>query len=221
MSRIKRQRRIHCKLPCEVLVSKARRVPGRVVSLSEGGLAVLTALPLDQGDAIALVIDPKGGRPIHVSGIVWNDTKPDTRQEASVLRRLGCVVSEPSDSFVALLERMLPSEREVTIRAPQRDHSDVTPLAPPAKRDRVAEWVEPDLPRSRELQPPPKREPDESLPWFRVRLGQLGGPRTRILTVRARSATQAEERAFEELAGLSHDSAAWGVLHVARVNGRR
>ncbi len=221
MSRIKRRRRVGCKLPCEVLVSKKRRVPGRVVTLSEGGFALLTAVTVDQGDALDLVIDPKGARPIHVTGIVWNDTKPETRQASSVLRRIGCVVSEPSDSFAALLERMLPSEQAVTIGTPGRDHSDVTPLAPPAPRNRVDEWAEPDLPRSRELQPPPKQEPEESLPWFRVRLKQLGGPRTRILTLRARSATQAEERAFEELASLTHDPAAWGVLHIARVNARR
>lgn len=220
MSRIKRRRRVRCKLPCEIVVSKSRRVPGRVITLSEGGLAVLTGIELDQGDPVRIVIDPKGVKPIQVSAIVWNDTRPETRQRASVLRRLGCIVSQPTDSFTSLLERMLPPEQAVEVRSVAKDHSETTPLPPAAPRDRVDEWNEPDLPRSRELQPPPKVEPEDSLPWFRVRLKQLGGPRTRILTLRARSATQAEELALEELAGLTHDASAWGVLHVARVNRR-
>ena len=221
MSRIKRRRRVQCKLPCELVLSKSRRVPGRVVTLSEGGLAVVTGVALDQGDAVRLVIDPKGARPIQVSAIVWNDTRPNTRQQSSVLRRLGCIVSTPSDSFTALLERMLPPEGGAARPQVAKDHTDTTPMPKSAPRDRVDEWAEPDLPRSRELQPPPKVEPEENLPWFRVRLKQLGGPRTRIMTLRARSSTQAEERALEELSGLTHDAAAWGVLHVARVNNRR
>ena len=221
MSRIKRRRRVQCKLPCELVLSKTRRVPGRVVTLSEGGLAVVTGVELDQGESVRIVIDPKGARPILVSAIVWNDTRPTTKQKGSVLRRLGCVVSTPSDSFAALLERMLPEKVEAASRVVARDHTDTTVLPKPAPRDRVDEWAEADLPRSRELQPPPKTEPEDSLPWFRVRLKQLGGPRTRIMTMRARSATQAEERALEELAGLTHDSTAWGVLHVARVKDRR
>jgi hypothetical protein len=71
------------------------------------------------------------------------------------------------------------------------------------------------------LQPPPKAEPEECLPYFRIRLKQIGGPRTRIMTLQARSATQAEQRAFEELACLTHDATSWGVLHVAKVTGRR
>jgi len=191
------------------------------VTLSEGGLAVVTGVTLDQGDAVRLAIDPKGARPILVSAIVWNDSQPSTRQKGSVLRRLGCVVSAPSDSFTALLDRMLPKEADARSRVVARDHTDTTPLPKSAPRDRVDEWAEADLPRSRELQPPPKTEPEENLPWFRVRLKQLGGPRTRIMTLRARSATQAEGRALEELAGLTHDSTAWGVLHVARVKDRR
>ena len=76
------------------------------------------------------------------------------------------------------------------------------------------------MPRSRELQPPPKREPEESLPYFRVRMKQIGGPRTRIITMRARSATQAERMALEELANVVSDAEGWGVLHIARVSRR-
>ena len=216
MARIRRRRRVRCKLACQIAVSAKKGVGGRVVTLSEGGLAVLTGAHFEQGDAIRLVIDPKGGTPIRVSAIVWNDSQVKTASGESRLRRLGCVISSPSDSFSALLTRMLPSEHAVS-SAPPPDHSGTIPVATPQRRDREEESFEADLPRSRELQPPPKLEPEESLPYFRIRLKQLGGSRTRIMTVRARSATQAEERALEDLAGMVQDAEGWGVLHVSKV----
>ncbi|MCR9092821.1 MAG: PilZ domain-containing protein [bacterium] len=218
MARIKRRRRVRCKLPCEILIDgkKTKRLPGRVVTLSEGGLAVLTGAHFDQGDAIRVLIDPKGASPIRVSAIVWNDSQAKTSHSETRLRRFGCVISSPSDSFVGLLERMLPNEAAPPRRV-ARDHTDTVPVPTPQPRDVEQESFEADLPRSRELQPPPKTEPEESLPYFRVRLKQIGGPRTRILTLQARSATQAEERAMQELASITDDAAGWGVLHIAKV----
>ncbi len=220
MSRIKRRRRVRCKLPCEIIISAKRRTKGRVVTLSEGGLAVVTGLDLDQGDPIRLVIDPQGARPIRVSAIVWNDRlQRSSSGRESRLHRLGCVISQPSDSFMALLGRLLPPEREVASQTPIGGISESVPIAVPKKRDFDAESVEFDLPRSRELQPPPKVEPEDSLPYFRIRLKQIGGPRTRIMTIQARSASQAEQRALDELDGITGDAAGWGVLHVAKMIG--
>jgi len=217
VSRIKRRQRVRCKLACEIVVSAKKRVQGRVVTLSEGGLAVVTGLTLDQGDPIRLVIDPKGAKPIRVSAIVWNDSLPRTASGESRLRRLGCVISEPSDSFGSLLDRLLPSEPEVSSARPVGGTSESIPIAVPKTRDPQSEWAETDLPRSREIQPPPKLEAEESLPYFRIRLRQIGGPRTRITTIQARSATQAEQRALEQLESISSGSESWGVLHVAKV----
>jgi hypothetical protein len=47
---------------------------------------------------------------------------------------------------------------------------------------------------------------------------QIGGPRTRILTLRARSATQAEVFAHLELAKICSNAEGWGILHIARVS---
>ncbi|MAG29674.1 MAG: hypothetical protein CL908_02125 [Deltaproteobacteria bacterium] len=208
MPRIKRSRRVRCKLPCEIVRTRGRRARGRVVTLSEGGLAVITNLHFDQGDAIRLLINPESQEPVKVSAIVWNEKSSSQSGKSSQLSRLGCVVSEPSRSFTALLDRL----------APPTPRSEPVPLARPQPRDPDSEWCEPDLPRSRELQPPPKSEPEERLPYFRVRLKQIGGPRTRILTIRARSATQAERLAHEELAKICKDSEGWGVLHISRVS---
>ncbi len=219
MSRTKRRQRVRCKLSCEIVVSAKKRIQGRVVTLSEGGLAVVTALTLDQGDPIRLVIDPKGARPIRVSAIVWNDSQPRTASGKSRLHRLGCVVSDPSDSFAGLLGRLLPTEAEDLKAPPTGGISESIPIAMPKTRETEDEWGESDLPRSRELQPPPKLEAEERLPYFRIRLKQIGGPRTRIMTIQARSATQAERRALEQLDAISEGPEGWGVLHVAKVSG--
>jgi hypothetical protein len=207
VARIKRRRRIRCKLPCEILGSRQRRIQGRVVALSEGGLAFVSSLQREQGETVRMRIMPPGGTPVAVSAIVWNDESVGHGGTPSRLRRLGCVVSEPSRSFLALLDQFDPKGPRV----------EPVPIPVPRRRDLASESVEPDLPRSRELQPPPKKEPEDSLPYFRVRMKQIGGPRTRILTLRARSATQAEVMAHEELARACSDSEGWGVLHISRV----
>jgi len=181
------------------------------VSLSEGGLALVADLRLEQGEPIRLLVSPGEGQPtIRVSGIVWNDQPFNGASGSSRLRRIGCIVSDPSRSFLALLDRLMPSSStSEAVPVPV-----ARPIAPQPDRP------EPDLPRSRELQPPPKPEPEESLPYFRVRMKQIGGPRTRILTLRARSATQAEHLAHDELSRVVSDSEGWGILHIARVSRR-
>lgn len=221
VARIKRRRRVRCKLPCEIVVSAKKRIQGRVVTLSEGGLAVTTGTHFEQGESLRLIIDPKGPKPIRVSAIVWNEVQAKIAGGGSRIRRIGCVISSPSDSYSALLGRMLPPDSAATAENVQRDHTDTIPVAKPQPRDLDNEWHEADLPRSRELQPPPKFEPEESLPYFRIRLKQLGGPRTRIMTIQARSATQAEERALDELGNMTQDAATWGVLHISKVTSRR
>ena len=210
MGRIVRRRRVRCKFPCEIVQSNRRRVQAQIVTLSEGGLAVVTGLDFEQGDPIRLLIKSGlGGGSIGVSAIVWNDRSPASAENSSRLRRYGCVVWQPSDSYLALLDRL----------APQATRPEPVPIAVPRPRDPASESAEPNLPRSREIQPPPKPEPEESLPYFRVRMKQIGGPRTRILTLRARSASQAETLAHEELEKLCSDSEGWGILHIARVSG--
>ncbi len=212
MGRINRRRRVRCKLSCEIVQSSRRRVQSRIVTLSEGGLALITDLPFEQGDPIRLVISPgSGSKSLRVSAIVWNERAATSPAASNRLRRIGCVVSEPSKAYLELLDRL----------APEMKRAEPVPIAVPKPRDLEKEYVEPDLPRSREIQPPPKPEPEETLPYFRIRMKQIGGPRTRILTLRARSATQAETLAHDELARVVADAEGWGVLHIARVSAAR
>lgn len=213
MARIKRRRRVRCKLQCEIVQPNKRPIPARLVTLSEGGFAVITTLGLGQGESIRVLVKPDhGGTPIKISGIVWNEAETAGIGTSSRLHRLGCVVSDPPDSYLAMLDRLDPPSAR---REPM-------PIAVPIlRRDFDSEAAEADLPRSREILPPPKREPEETLPYFRIRMKQIGGPRTRILTLRARSASHAEQLALDELARVCSDSAGWGVLHIARIAGGR
>jgi len=212
VGRVTRRRRVRCKFACEIVQSSQRRARGSIVTLSEGGVAVVTDLDFDHGDPIRILFKPGlGGRAILVSAIVWNDRSAAGAGISSGLRRYGCLVSEPPRSYLALLGRLDPQPRTRLQAVP-------VPVAMPRRRGPASESIESNLPRSRELQPPPKREPEESLPYFRVRMKQIGGPRTRILTLRARSVTQAETLAHEELAGHCTNSEGWSILHVARVS---
>jgi hypothetical protein len=204
---------VRCKLQCEIVQPNKRSIPARLVTLSEGGFAVITTLALAQGESIRVLIKPdRGGSPIKISGIVWNEAETAGIGTSSRLHRLGCVVSEPPDSYLAMLERLDPT-------AVRREPLPI--MVPVLRRDFDSEAAEADLPRSREILPPPKREPEEALPYFRIRMKQIGGPRTRILTLRARSASHAEQLALDELARVCHDSEGWGVLHIARIAGGR
>ena len=212
MGRIIRRRRAACRLSCEIVESSRRRVQGRVVTVSEGGLALVTELAFEQGDPVRLLIKfSEGAKPIAVSAIVWNDRSAASAGGVTRMRRYGCVVSDPSRSFLTLLDRL----------DPQPTQTEAVPIAKPRPRDSEKESAEPDLPRSREILPPPKAEPEENWPYFRVRMKQIGGPRTRILTLRARSATQAEILAHEKLTEVCSDADGWGVLHIARVSSNR
>lgn len=209
VGRIQRRRRVRCKLACEIAQSNRRRIKARIVTLSEGGLAIVTDLDFDQGESIRLRIQPGLGRKsICVSAIIWNDRSPSSYGNSSSLRRYGCVISEPTQSYLSLLDKL----------APKAPRLEPVPIAVPRPRDLESESIEANLPRSREIQPPPKPEAEESLPYFRIRMKQIGGPRTRILTIRARSATQAESLAHDELETLCSDSEGWGILHISRVS---
>lgn len=205
MARVQRRRRIRCRLPCELIEGSHRPVRAAVVSLSEGGLGVEAPKRVEQGEPIQLRIMPhRRARTVEVEGIVWYDHPARRARGGAGLRVLGCVVSQPPSAY-----------RELFAEVESRNAPPQPPLAArvPAVKLPVAE---PELPRSREPLPPPKPEPERLLPAFRVRLKQAGGPRTRIVSVQARSVTEAGERAQAELEGSVEGVCCWEVLEVAR-----
>jgi hypothetical protein len=197
-------------LKCEVVLFGQRRVQGRVLAISEGGLAVIADLDLQPGDPIRLMIEPESEAPIKVSGIVGNDHLASPSGRSSRIRKFGCVVSEPTRSFRTLLEALVSrrlAPRPIAI-----------PISLPRPRAVDSRGSDPDLPCSRAFQPPPKPTPEECLPCFKVRLRQIGLSRTRLLTLRARSASQAERIALDELDQIDARPDSWSILQAARLS---
>lgn len=203
MTRIARRRRIQCRMACEVLGQGKRPIRASVVSLSEGGFAVEVPLRVEQGEALRVRI--RGARRLQIEGIVWNDRPARRARGGDRLRLLGCVLSDPPADFLALIEAV--------------ERRNGAPRPAPSARAARPLPRETDLPRSREPLPPPKPEPKETLPRFRVRLKQVGGPRTCLLKVGAHSVAEAQQRALAGLAGPS--PGAWEVLEVRKETGRR
>jgi hypothetical protein len=201
---LERRRRIRCRLPCEVVVDHDRTLTAAVVSLSEGGVGLVAALRVEQGDPIQLRILPhRKGREFTVDALVWNDRPGPRTRGGGRLRQIGCVISDPPRAFLDLMAA--------------QEGRNPSGLRTSAARAAALPETETDLPRSRDPLPPPKPEPEESLSRFRVRLKQVGGPRTRIVSVRACSIKQAAERALSELADSAGKPAGtWEVLEVSR-----
>lgn len=204
---IQRRQRFRCRLPCEILIGRRRRLAAEIVSLSDGGFGLETELDVAEGDALRISVCPHRGRSAAlVTALVWNERKRFNARTGQMKRVLGCVVSEPPPAFQALVSEL--SQRQ-TPRAARRLFRDEVP----SRRHRhvhVLHEAPPDLtlPRPKEPLPPPKPEPEETLPPFRVRAKQLGGPRSRSLRVQARSAADAEARSAREL------GAGWEILEV-------
>lgn len=179
---------------------------------------------MEQGDAIRLRFQATGMRAeTEVEALVWYD-HPAPRSRRKGLRHVGCVVPDRAQTFLDLfaeverrngplspLQRVARPTPRPARSAGESDAGPRIERAPPARRAQPA-----DLPRHHEPGPPPKPPAEESLPRFRVRLRQLGGSRTRCVTVHACSM----ERAAEQVRGLlveKQEADLWVVLEVSLV----
>lgn len=200
LSTIQRRRRVRCRLGCEILGQGRRNERATIVALSEGGLGIEVASPVEVGEPIELRIrSRRNGPAVEVTALVWNQRVFRRGRNGPKLRAVGCVISSPPADFLALLDQLEPKDARSDRRS--RVRVKRSPAPPPPDET---------LPRSREPMPPPKPEPEETLPCFRVRLKQVGGSRTRIVKVRAPSVAEASQRART---GLT-DSGTWQVLEV-------
>jgi hypothetical protein len=180
-------------------------IAATVVSISEGGFAVETTARVEQGEPVRLRFQAQGSVPeFEVEALVWYGQVARGGER----RRLGCVMPDRDPAFLQLFAAV---ERR---NGPRERPNRVARVA--SLRQRLRE-EEPDLPRSREPLPPPKPEPEETLPAFRVRLRQIGGPRTRNVSVQACSIVQAAERARDELSASGLDPESWAILEVTPV----
>jgi hypothetical protein len=206
LARTQRRRRIRCRLPCQVIQRPRRTIPAAVLSLSEGGFGLETTERVEQGDPIRLHIQAQGTAPaVRVEAIVWYDNPSPRARRNGELRLLGCFLPNRSPAFLELFAAV--EKRNAPPEPPTR--------AARTRSAREQRLEDPDLPRSRAPLVPRKPEPEEALPGFRVRLRQIGGPRTRFVSVRAASIAQAAERVRAELSGPARgDADGWEVLEI-------
>lgn len=183
-----------------------------MLSVSEGGFGLETTARVEQGDPIRLRFPAQGSlAELELEAIVWYDHPAPRARGNAQQRLLGCVVADRSPSFLDLF-----AEVERRSAPPQRWVG-----APRPRNAQKLHTAEADLPRSRDPLPPPKPEPEEELPSFRVRLRQIGGSRTRVVSVRACSIRQAAECARSELSDATGPHAdRWAVIEVTPIGDR-
>jgi hypothetical protein len=183
----RKEARIKVRFPCELALGR-QRASGTVLDLSAGGLSVASDTKADQGDSIFVRLHPKGQASIDVEALVWNVRGMKKRGNGKTATRLGLVLSEAPDEFLALLKSKGPP-----------------PAAKPVKPR------EPVQPRASE--PAPEVEPEPAGPpaerRFRARVKQSDSTRTRVILVFAASAEDAADKALAEA------GAGWSLLEVA------
>ena len=104
----RKSRRVRCRLACEIHGAR-KRATGTVLDMSEGGLAVQTALKADQGDTLRIRIQAAGG-PLEVETLVWHSRQVRLRGASETSWALGLTHAKSKEPEV--------SADEVTEEAP-------------------------------------------------------------------------------------------------------
>jgi hypothetical protein len=185
--------RIPCRFPCEIGQGRAR-TKGSLLDLSEGGLALVTRLAVNEGDSIRIKLYPhrrEGGIVVH--GLVWNFRNRARGRGGPEAPILGIMLSNAPRTYHRLLER-LEARRAQGTRAKKTPRSESSPISPgaavrhldkanasdlassPAGDVTIVTEPRADSPLSRPKfpLPPPKTSAPEALPLFSVRVKHRG-----------------------------------------------
>jgi hypothetical protein len=176
--------RHRCRLRC-VVRRGAKREEATILDVSLSGLSLQTGMPLAQGDEVEIEVSD-GGR-VLVRALAWNVRRVRRGQET--LSVTGMMLAEVGPDYEALVIRTAGSRAARSPRDPGRAP------APPA----------PAQPRRA---PPPALLSPRRLPWWRLRVKQANGSRTRMVTLAAESAEDAATRSLAEL------GEGWEVMEV-------
>lgn len=182
--------RIKCRFPCEIQGS-GNSAAGTVLDLSEGGLSVLTALRADQGESLSIRFEAPGGEAIEVEALLWHSRRVRDRATGKTIWALGLMISSACEAYFRL--------------APQTGAPRPEPVRSSGEGDAGESDQSGEFDESSEADQPS----GEELAEFRIRVKQIGGPRTRILTLGARSDEEAGTLA------ATHLGDDWEVLEIA------
>lgn len=166
----RKSRRVRCQLACEIHAARDQGV-GTVLDMSEGGLAVRTPLEADQGDALRVRIEAPGG-PLELEAIVWHSRLVRSRGSEDRSWALGLMIAKAPDAYFHIVPRDAPRDA----MEPESDAPDLADAAAAIAADECSDGL-----------------------VFRIRVKQLAGPRTRILSLNAESEDEARALASAEL----------------------
>jgi hypothetical protein len=170
----------------------AKREDAVLLDVSLSGLSLQTSLELSQGDEVALEIPADGAR-VRVQALAWNARR--VRRGGETSNVVGMMLAEVGADYEALVERVAgsrPSAAPVPAKAPAE------PLSKPTREP---------APETRHRAPPPHLGPRRLL-WWRLRVKETFGQRTRIVTLAAASAEAAAAQSLAEM------GAGWEVIEV-------
>lgn len=190
MKERRRSPRHRCRLRC-VARRGAKCEDALLLDVSLSGLSLQTSLALTQGDEVALEIPGADGARVQVRALAWNARR--VRRGATTSNVVGMMLAEVGADYEALVERVAgsrPSAAPIPAKAPAEPLAEPTPA-----------------PETRHRAPPPHLGPRRLL-WWRLRVKETSGPRTRIVTLAAASAEAAAAQSLAEM------GAGWEVIEV-------
>jgi len=192
--------RVRVQLPCEI-AHAGRRVQGVVRDLSAGGLSVQADVAAQEGDALALAIQPKGRDPVAIEALVWHVRRVRQRRTGAESARLGLVLSSAPDAFLALLRPPASGDTAPDEAERPAPSSESAPVSSP---ESAAAATRADAAKS---EPAPDADTAAASRYV-VRVRKRASSRTRRILVFADSADEASTSA------LAETGPDWSVLDV-------
>jgi hypothetical protein len=212
MKERRRAPRHRCRLRAELLRG-AKRFEASLLDVSLSGLSLQAGLALPQGEPVELAIE--GG--VRVKALAWHTHR--LKKPGPATFKIGMMLAEVGPDYEALVSRVAAS-RPAARPTPAADAE--TPAPPPAATQQspsLADLVARTAPlRALAAAPaavPAERRggpplPSKRPPWWRLRLKEKSGTRSRVVTLAAAS----EEAAVA--GSLAEAGPDWEVLEVVR-----
>ena len=155
-----------------------------MLDVSLSGLSVQTTLDLAQGDEVEIEI-AEGVR-MTVKALAWNTRRVRRGDERFFV--VGMMLAEVGPDYETLVIRVAGSR-------PARAAARSAPAAPAAGGEPAPARSAP----AAERKAPPTVAGPRRLPWWRLRVKETTGPRTRLVTLAAASAEDAKAQSLAEM----------------------
>jgi hypothetical protein len=185
MQERRRTPRHRCKLRCNVLHGK-KQDAATIVDVSLSGLCIQTALPLAQGDAVRVeFLEPMR---IQIKALAWNVRR--MRKSGEVTNVVGMMLSEVGPEYEVVVGRISGgSSGDRASRGADTSSSGSGSSAASAAGG-----------GSKRLTPVRGMPlPSQRLPWWKLRVKETGGNKSRVLTLAAATAEEASAKALQEM----------------------